>query len=215
MHYKSIDIFCHIIDNFGDVGIAYRFAKEFKLAHLSCDVRLFVSDLRPLKSILPVIDSLQTVQEHEGIVFVDSTKLDNILVDALGTADVLVEAMGCEIPEAVMKKAEQRDTLIINLEYLSAEKWIKEYHRKPSLLPQARLKKYFYMPGFTPESGGVIIDSQVEKSRQSLSDDRIKHLNSHLKNFGISLTDTKDALFGSIFTYARGFDTFLSDIGEN
>lgn len=214
MHYKNLDIFCHVIDNFGDVGIAYRFAKELKLACLSCDVRLFVSDLGPLKSILPVIDSLQTVQEHEGIVFVDSTKLDNILVDALGTADVLVEAMGCEIPEAVMKKAEQRDTLIINLEYLSAEKWITEYHMKPSLLPQPALKKYFYMPGFTPESGGIIIDSRVEKSRQSLSDDRIKYLNNHLKCFGVSLTDTKDALFGSIFTYARGFDTFLSDIGE-
>ena len=113
-----------------------------------------------------------------------------------------------------MHKAQQCNTLIVNLEYLSAEKWVKEYHMKPSLLPQPTLKKYFYMPGFTLESGGVIIDSQVEQMRQDLSDNRIKHLNSHLKNFGIALTDTKDSLFGSIFTYVRGFDTFLSDMGK-
>jgi uncharacterized repeat protein (TIGR03837 family) len=214
MQYKSIDIFCRVIDNFGDVGIAYRFAKELKLAHSSCAIRLFVSDLGPLKSILPVIDPLQTVQEHDSIVYVNSTKLNTALIAELGTADVLIEAMGCEIPEAVIQKAQQRNILIINLEYLSAEKWVKEYHLKPSLLPQPTLKKYFYMPGFTPESGGVIIDSQVEQVRQNLSDNRIEHLNSHLRNFGIVLTHTKDSLFGSIFTYVRGFDTLLSDIGN-
>jgi Uncharacterized protein conserved in bacteria len=212
MRFKSIDIFCHIIDNFGDIGIAYRFAKELKQAIPSCDIRLFVSDLEPLKSINPVIDTLQTIQKHDEIVYINSAELDAVLVDALGTADVLIEAMGCEIPEAVMQKAMQRDTLIINLEYLSAEKWVKEYHLKPSLLPQPTLKKYFYMPGFTPESGGVIIDSQVEQARQDLSDNRLNHLNGHLKKFGISLTETKDVLFGSIFTYVRGFDTFLSDV---
>ena len=214
MHFKSIDIFCRVIDNFGDVGIAYRFAKEFKLAHSLCAIRLFVSDLEPLKSIYPILNPLQTVQEHDGIVYVNSTKLDNVLIAELGTADVLIETMGCEIPEAFMHKAQQCNTLIVNLEYLSAEKWVKEYHMKPSLLPQPTLKKYFYMPGFTLESGGVIIDSQVEQMRQDLSDNRIKHLNSHLKNFGIALTDTKNSLFGSIFTYVRGFDTFLSDLGK-
>jgi uncharacterized repeat protein (TIGR03837 family) len=212
MQYKSIDIFCRIIDNFGDVGIAYRFAKELKLAQPACAIRLFVSDLGPLKSVHPVIDPLQTIQEHDGVVYVNSTKIDPVLISELGTADVLVEAMGCEIPEEVLQKARQRNTLIVNLEYLSAEKWIKEYHMKPSLLPQPTLKKYFYMPGFTLESGGVIINSQVERIRQSLSDNRIKHLNSRLKKFGIALTDTNDSLFGSIFTYVRGFDTLLSDL---
>lgn len=28
---KSLDIFCEIIDNFGDIGVVYRLAKELKV----------------------------------------------------------------------------------------------------------------------------------------------------------------------------------------
>lgn len=30
MKIKTIDIFCEVIDNYGDVGVAYRLVREFK-----------------------------------------------------------------------------------------------------------------------------------------------------------------------------------------
>jgi len=30
MEINNIDIFCEVIDNYGDVGVAYRLAREFK-----------------------------------------------------------------------------------------------------------------------------------------------------------------------------------------
>ena len=62
MHFTSVDIFCHVIDNFGDVGVVYRFAKELN-ANPLCRVRILVSNLKPLASILPSIGPAKIMQE--------------------------------------------------------------------------------------------------------------------------------------------------------
>ena len=214
MHFTKVDIFCRVIDNFGDVGVVYRFAKEFKYANPLCRVRLFVSDLKPLASVLPPIDPAKTMQEIGTIEYIDSSALDSSKVNELGVAEVLIETFGCDIPELVMRVAEKQPTLIINLEYLSAEKWAFGYHLKQSLLGQPLLKKYFFMPGITENSGGVIIDTQVEQAREDLRRNRPKHLNSYLKILNVSTVYDDQALFGSIFTYIRGFDTLLTHLQD-
>jgi hypothetical protein len=45
MTFHSIDIFCHVIDNYGDAGFVYRFATEMKLAHPSCRIRVFIDNV--------------------------------------------------------------------------------------------------------------------------------------------------------------------------
>jgi uncharacterized repeat protein (TIGR03837 family) len=44
----------------------------------------------------------------------------------------------------------------INLEYLSAEKWIEDCHGLASRHPTRPLTRYFFFPGFTPRTGGLI-----------------------------------------------------------
>jgi uncharacterized repeat protein (TIGR03837 family) len=214
MHFTTVDIFCHVIDNFGDIGVVYRFAKEFKYANPLCRVRVFVSDLKPLASILPPIDPAKTMQEIGAIEYIDSSALALPKVNELGVAEVLIEAFGCDIPEMVMRLAEKQPTLIINLEYLSAEKWAFGYHLKQSLLGQPLLIKYFFMPGITENSGGVIIDTQVEQAREDLLRNRPAHLDSYLKICHVSTVRDDQALFGSIFTYVRGFDTLLTHLQD-
>jgi hypothetical protein len=85
----------------------------------------------------------------------------------------------------VMPEAQKHPTLIINLEYLSAEKWVADYHLKPSLLEQPTLKKYFFMPGFAEHRGGII-DTHIERTREDLSINRLSHLDSYLKEFNVS-----------------------------
>jgi hypothetical protein len=64
--------------------------------------------------------------------------------------DVVVEAFGCDPPEAFVARmaAADRPPVWINLEYLSAEDYVERSHRLRS--PQrCGLDKWFFYPGFT------------------------------------------------------------------
>jgi len=211
----SIDIFCHVIDNFGDAGVVYRFAKEFKKMNPQCKTRVFIDDLKTLHNIVPQIDVSEPVQHFEQITFIDSSSLSSQDVENLGVADILVEAFACYIPEPVMDVAAFKSKLIINLEYLSAEDWVEGYHLKESLLNKGTAKKFFFMPGFTTSTGGVIINTTVAENRERLQATRLSVLKNLLeKHIGSSPGDEENSLFGTVFSYERGFDNFLRDLTE-
>lgn len=214
MIFKSIDIFCSIIDNFGDIGVAYRFAKEFKNKNPHCRTRLFVDKMEVFRGICHFIDTSKAVQEHESITYVNSSVVDRDFVEKDGVADVLVEMFACEIPEIVMDHAFTKSKLLINLEYLSAEDWVEGYHLKESLLPRGTLKKYFFMPGFTTNTGGLILNPELEKNRSELSAKRFDFLNKILNSFGRQIDTTENCLFGSVFTYLRNFNNFIRDLSK-
>jgi hypothetical protein len=48
----SIDIFCHVVDNLGDVGVCWRFCKALARDQ-GCYVRLFVDDFDAFAKIEP------------------------------------------------------------------------------------------------------------------------------------------------------------------
>jgi uncharacterized repeat protein (TIGR03837 family) len=209
MFITTIDIFCHVVDNFGDIGVVCRFAKEFKRAHPQCRVRVFVDDLNALHCIHPLIDTRTALQEHVGIVYIDSRALNEAMVDELGTAQALVEGFACYIPEVILDAASKRRTYIINLEHLSAEKWVEGYHLKESLVGRGGLKKYFFMPGFTIDTGGVIIDTHVESLRESVKFDRLHRLKDFFEPMGLEIGNESEAIVGTIFTYEMRFDSLI------
>jgi len=217
MNVSSIDIFCHLIDNFGDVGVAYRFAKEFKAARPECRVRAFFDNLHALREIANEIDPDEVIQEHDSIVYLKSWALNKAQADSLGAADVMVEMFACEIPEPFMEMAYDNSKLIINLEYLSAEDWVEGYHLKESLLGRGSVRKFFFVPGFREPTGGLIINSRLRETLESGSLDRFAVLNGILNQYGpnrrkMKIIPEDNLMIGTIFTYERGFDTLLSDL---
>ena len=73
--------------------------------------------------------------------------------------DVVIEAFGCELPERYLAGLfiAPVKPIIINLEYLSAEPWVIDFHGKAS--PQSHgIPKYFFFPGFQDEVGGLLLD---------------------------------------------------------
>jgi uncharacterized repeat protein (TIGR03837 family) len=211
----SIDIFCHVIDNFGDAGVVYRFAKEFKKMNPQCNTRVFIDDLKTLHSIVPQINASESVQHFEEITFIDSSSLTSQDVEKLGVADILVEAFACYIPEPVMDVAVFKSKIIINLEYLSAEDWVEGYHLKESLLNKGTAKKFFFMPGLTTSTGGVIINTTIAESRERLQATRLNALKELLeKHIGSFPGDEESSLFGTVFSYERGFDNLLKNLTE-
>ncbi len=212
MIFRSIDIFCHVVDNFGDAGFAYRLAKEMKLVNPQCRIRVFIDDPEAISAVNPAIDSGGYVQRHEDILFIDSSIVDSNWVSTEGCADVLIEALGCYTPESYLERALFSCPLIINLEYLSAEKWVEDCHLKESFLPKGKAKKYFFMQGFTKATGGVIFNSRVQSRKKDIVEGRLNIINSILQRFGIRANVTEDKFTGTVFTYERGFDTLLTDL---
>lgn len=218
MIFHSIDIFCHIIDNFGDIGVVYRFAREFLIKNPSTTIRVFLDDLDTFSKINFKIDKSIYIQTIDSITYIDWKSLTPEFIDKYGISEVIIEAFGCEIPDFFMKKAYYQSKILINLEYLSAEEWVEGYHLKESLLPEGSLKKYFYMPGFTEKTGGIILNSNAVTNSIKSKADRLLIINNLLSSFGTNPISNIDAIIGSIFTYLRNFKTLVEsavNIDEN
>lgn len=158
------DVFCRVIDNFGDIGVCWRLCCQ--LAQRGHTVRLWVDDASALQWMAP--GALQG--EVQGITVLPwdrSTQTDWLRTQP--RADVWVETFGCEVaPEFIAVYAENsRATAInstqlpvwINLEYLSAEAFARRCHRLASPVMQGPARgasKFFYYPGFTLDSGSLL-----------------------------------------------------------
>ncbi len=147
------DIFCRVIDNFGDIGVCWRLATQ--LAGQGQQVRLWVDDASALQWMAP-----------QGCPGVEVRAWGSpVSVAHEAPPDVMLEAFGCEIaPEFIAYCASRAGTrghrpVWINLEYLSAESYVERNHRLPSPIlsgPAAGWTRWFFYPGFTTGTGGLL-----------------------------------------------------------
>ena len=158
---KRWDIFCKIVDNFGDIGVCWRLARQLQLEH-GLYIRLWIDDLRVAQALIPSLVVDKNVQICDEIILL---KWDDA-ADFGEAAEVVIEAFSCELPPAYLAAMVQQKSQWINLEYLSAEPWVADFHSKPS--PQANgLTRYFYFPGFTENTGGLIRERNIEAESQT------------------------------------------------
>jgi len=154
MRGNNWDIFCRVVDNFGDIGVCWRLARQLAAEH-GVHVRLWVDDLASFRKLCPEIDANLAMQTRQGIAvrhwatpFVHDGEI----------SDVVIEAFSCGLPDAYLAAMATQPTrpVWINLEYLSAEAWISGCHGLPSPHPHLPLTKYFFFPGFVANSGGLL-----------------------------------------------------------
>jgi uncharacterized repeat protein (TIGR03837 family) len=85
-------------------------------------------------------------------------------------AEVVVEAFGCDPPATFVRAMRAADPVWINLEYLSAEPYVERSHGLPS--PRADgLRKWFFYPGFTARTGGLLREPGLLAPRQAFDRD--------------------------------------------
>src|SRR5436190_2092327 len=91
--------------------------------------------------------------------------------------DVVVEAFGCGLPDSYIQAmaASSRPPIWINLEYLSAEPWVESAHGLPSPQPRLPLTRYFFFPGFTARTGGLLREAGLTEARARTQSDRRAH----------------------------------------
>lgn len=153
------DIFCTVIDNHGDLGVCWRLSAE--LARRGEQVRLWVDDASALSWMAP--------HGHAGVTVLPWLRpLPTGSLASMAPADVLIEAFGCEIDEGLLAAHRalrpQQAPVWVNLEYLTAETWVERCHGLPSPVmhgPAAGLTKWFFYPGFTPATGGLMREPGV------------------------------------------------------
>lgn len=164
------DVFCRVIDNLGDAGVCWRLSRS--LANQNQQVRLWIDRPDALQRIAPGASE----GSWTGIqVMLWEAEWPTDRYHSLPRADVWVEAFGCEPPNGFIRQqraqwpaAEQ--PVWINLEYLSAEPYVKRMHRLPSPLmtgPAQGWTRWFFYPGFAPGTGGLLRDRMDAEGSES------------------------------------------------
>ncbi|WP_256830164.1 elongation factor P maturation arginine rhamnosyltransferase EarP [Pseudomonas sp. Pse1] len=155
------DIFCTVVDNYGDIGVTWRLARQL-VAEQSCVVRLWVDDLRAFERMCPELDITRDQQWQQGV------EVRHWSSDWQPTpaADVVIAAFACQLPSAYMDAmaARERTPLWMNLDYLSAEDWVVGCHGLPSVKFK-QVQKYFFFPGFQVGTGGLLRERELLASR--------------------------------------------------
>lgn len=165
------DIFCRVIDNLGDIGVCWRLCAD--LAARGERVRLWIDAPDDLdwmapgarQGRIPGVDVIHWTAPLQG--------------PRTGpAADVWIEAFGCdpanECLDDLAMRVRQGGTapVWLNLEYMSAESYVERCHRLPSPImtgPLQGLTKWFFYPGFTPRTGGLLREADLP-ARQAAFD---------------------------------------------
>ncbi|MDQ2927476.1 MAG: elongation factor P maturation arginine rhamnosyltransferase EarP [Caldimonas sp.] len=150
-------VFCRVVDNFGDIGFAWRLAAD--LGRRGEDVRLAVDDASALAWMAP-----NGSRHVELGTWADGARAD---------AEVWVETFGCGFPAPASVPTPRR--VRINVEHLSAEAYIDRSHGRPSPQFDATGEPqpvWFFFPGFSDRSGGLIQEPGLFEQHRRFGDGR-------------------------------------------
>lgn len=175
------DIFCRIVDNYGDIGVCWRLARQLASEH-DIAVRLWLDEPAVAKRLITELDTSLNKQMVQGVEICHWQAPFDDVVPAWGmpakyppqggdlgvrAADVVIEAFACELPQNYLAAMVNSKPVWINLEYLSAENWVADFHARASMHPTLPLTKYFFFPGFTPETGGLLREQNLLEKRDA------------------------------------------------
>jgi len=191
----TLALFCKVVDNYGDIGICYRLARQLVSEH-QIDVTLWVDDLVSFKRICPEIVINCDWQQVDNI-FVIHWRDQNEIYHASDVADIVIEFFGCELPPSYIEAMKERKPVWINLEGLSAEEWVEGCHTLPS--PQNSLIKYFFYPGFTEKTGGLLLEAGLLQQRDQFQNNPFATTD-FLQHLGVTQTEI-DSIKISLFCY--------------
>jgi uncharacterized repeat protein (TIGR03837 family) len=192
-----LDLFCRVVDNYGDIGICWRLARQLHGEH-GVAVTLWVDDLHSFQRICPAVAVDQAQQTVAGVQVRHWRDQDGVFAPA-DVADIVIEFFACDIPPAYIRAMAQCDPkpVWLNLEGLTAEEWVEGCHTLPSMHPQLPLTKHFFFPGFTAKTGGLLCETGLAAARDAFQAD-VAGQGAFLARFGVTpaeMAATKVSLF--------------------
>ena len=167
---SSCDIFCAVVDNYGDIGVCWRLARIMQSEH-AMRVRLWVDDLASFRRLCPDIDPTKSIQKSHGV----EIRQWNELFEDAAPAELVIEAFACVLPLRYIQAMADKSPkpVWVNLEYMSAEDWVDGCHKLPSPHLKLPLVKYFFFPGYTKKTGGLLLEHDLLARRDEFQADQV------------------------------------------
>ena len=194
---RSWDVFCHVVDNFGDAAVCWRLARALVALPATQQVRLWIDELEVLHALVPEIAPGVAQQSYAAV---EVCRL--VEEPCFGApADVAVDGFGGGLPEVYAEAMVERvpRPLWIVLEYLSAEPWVPGHHGLPSPHPHLPLERYFFFPGFGAGTGGLLREEGFAARRAAFLNDP-KRRAALWRDAGVA-PPAKDARLVTLFGY--------------
>ena len=167
-----ITVLCKVVDNFGDIGTAWRLCRRLAKIQSQYKICLVVDDMNAFNIIAhgnSVIASAArqsiTIENIEIFQWNDNDFCHQIFSENDGERlQIILELFQCGRPDWMEKilfeEKLERTVQIIMIDYLTAEKYADDFHCLQSLTRSAKVKKVNFMPGFTEHTGGLVIDDE-------------------------------------------------------
>lgn len=164
----TCDIFCTVVDNYGDIGVSWRLARQLANEY-GVYTRLWVDDLQSFARLCPQVDVMLDEQHQQGV----EVRRWPAEFPPVEPAALVIEAFACRLPPRYVAAMAARDKqpVWVNLEYLSAEDWVEGCHKLPSPHPTLPLTKYYFFPGFTEKTGGLLLERDLLARRDAFQSD--------------------------------------------
>lgn len=163
---RQWDIFCKVVDNYGDAGVSWRLSKMLAHEH-GLAVRLWIDQPQTLAALVPALDTQAVQQRIDGVTVCDWSRS----APSPASLGVVVEAFGCGLPERLVEAIAGlvHPPLWIVLEYLTAEPWADNHHGLASPHPRLPLQRWMFFPGFTQATGGLLQERDLQQRRDSFN----------------------------------------------
>jgi uncharacterized repeat protein (TIGR03837 family) len=193
---QRIHIFCKVVDNYGDIGICWRLARQLQQEHHMA-VTLWVDDLQTFQRICPGVVTHAEEQQLADVTVRHWRNQEGVF-SATDVADIVIEFFACDIPPGYITAMAECSPhpVWLNLEGLTAEEWVEGCHTLSSP-PRQSLTKHFFFPGFTSKTGGLLRESSLEGHRQQFQSNPAG-MTAFMAQFGVTpveMTSLKVSLF--------------------
>ena len=181
----TLTIFCKVVDNYGDIGICWRLARQLQREH-GVAVTLWVDDLASFRRICPEVVLDCERQLVQGVVVRHWRGQEGVYTPDQ-VDDIVIEFFACDIPPGYVEAMARREPrpVWLNYEGLSAEEWVEGCHRLPSMHPRLKLTKHFFFPGFTAKTGGLLRERDLGAERAAFQSDA-EQVAAFLRRLGLS-----------------------------
>ena len=163
----SWDIFCRVVDNFGDAGVCWRLARQLAGEHGGARAP-WIDDLAPLARLVPGVDrDRRTSRRRRRGASLDADDR----ISPWPPPDVVVEAFGVGLPDAyvaAMAQAPSRARCGSCSNTCARSRGSARTTACLSPHPRLPLERYFFFPGFTPRTGGLLREADLLRAARRI-----------------------------------------------
>lgn len=214
----NVTVLCSVIDNYGDIGFVYRLCRRLSEITKEINLRIVVDNLKSFAFMNSKVKIDVAEQKYNNWKIFDWNNYEICKKEFLNNEpEYILQCFQCKLPnwlEDILYDGKlKKSAYIINVEYLTAEKWADDFHKLRSGTRSIQVHKSFFMPGFTNKTGGLVLD---ENFTNCIKDKKYAYEKAiaQLGDFQKKILNDDEYFKILIFSYSRSFDFLVNAINS-